>query len=105
MKRQFAHALLGLEQAILQIPEGIRHLVHDGRAVAPHLLGEPEELDLALETPLDGAALGLGRARPRPEALRPPCLEIADRASGRLGRVAGGDRPDLWRGPGPRDLL
>src|SRR2546425_6344788 len=34
LDQPLAHAPLGLEQAILQIPEGIRHLVHDGRAVA-----------------------------------------------------------------------
>src|SRR5439155_763105 len=68
-------------------------------------LGEPEQLYLALETPLDGAALGLGRAVPRQETLRQPGLEIEDRASGGLGGVRGEDRPDVEREQGTRDLL
>jgi len=100
-----AHPRRGVEEAVLQIPEGIRHFVHDRRAVAPHLLGEPEELHLALETPLDGAALGLRRAVPRQETLRQTRLEVENRASGGLGGMRGEDRSDVERQQGVRDLL
>ena len=101
----FVHARRGLEQAVLQVPEGIRHLVHDRRPVAPHLLGEPEQLHLALETTLDGATLGLRGAVPRQQTLGEARLKIEDGASSGFGGMRGEDRPDLHRCQGARDFL
>src|SRR2546426_2068229 len=42
---------------LFRSPERVRHLVHDRRAVAPNFFGEPEELHLALQVPLDRPTL------------------------------------------------
>ena len=97
LDQPLAHACRGLEQTIFQVPQGVRHLIHDRQAVAADLLREPEELDLSFQLRLDRAALGLGRTVACQETLRHARLEVEDRAPCRLGGVRGEHRPDVER--------
>ena len=95
----------GIDQAILEIPERVAHLVHHRGPIALNLSGEPEELDLRLEllddlTPAPFRCSFVGE-----QQVRDPCLKRQERATRRLGRMGRQHRSHIQRTHRLRDLL
>src|SRR6478609_608452 len=57
-----AHFGRSVEQAIFEVPDHLAHLVEHARAVATHLVGQPEQLNLGLDVLFEPAQLARGRA-------------------------------------------
>ena len=100
-----AHARRRFQETIFQVPQRVRHLVHDRGAVTPDFLGQPEQLHLALQVPLDGPTLGLGCAVAREQPLRQARLQVEDGAARGLRGMGREDRSDIERRQGARHLL